>query len=96
MYCSSGAKLNGGVDYSYTGETNSTLEGDPRYAHRDFGLTNARLRLGAADGRWEVMLWGRNVFDRFSQVSIFQAGDTIARYAGQPRTLGITFRISGG
>ncbi|MFA5939482.1 MAG: TonB-dependent receptor [Sinimarinibacterium sp.] len=84
-----------GADYSYTGKTNSTLEGDPHYAHRDFGLTNARVRLNAADGRWTLMLWGRNVFDEFSQVSIFQAGDTIARYAGQPRTVGLSLGYRG-
>ncbi|MFP5307748.1 MAG: TonB-dependent receptor domain-containing protein, partial [Gammaproteobacteria bacterium] len=84
-----------GVDYSYTDETNSTLEGDPRYAHRDFGITNARLRFGADDGRWTAMLWGRNLFDEFSQISVFQAGDTIARYAGRPRTLGLTLTYNG-
>lgn len=84
-----------GLDYSYTGETNSTLEGDPRYAHRDFGITNARLRLADADGRWTLMLWGRNVFDEFSQNSVFQQGDAIVRYAGQPRTIGLTFTYQG-
>ena len=84
-----------GIDYSYTGETNSTLEGDPRYAHRDYGLTNLRVRVGRSDGRWSAMLFGRNVFDEFSQISIFQLGDAIVRYAGEPRTIGVTLTYNG-
>jgi iron complex outermembrane receptor protein len=90
-----GYNLGFGADYSYTGSTNSTLEGDARYAHRAYGLTNARIRLGSADAHWSFMVWARNVFERFSQISIFQAGDSIARYTGEPRTLGVTFGYNG-
>lgn len=78
------------ADYSYTDETNSTLEGNPNYAHRDFGLVNARVRLNDARSIWSLMLWGRNLTDEFSQVSVFNIGDAVARYAGIPRTYGVT------
>lgn len=92
-----GARLNLGIgaDYSYMSKTNSTLEGDPRYAHRAYGLTNVRLRLTTTDGHWSAMLFARNVFDEFSQISVFQLGDAIVRYAGEPRTVGLTISYNG-
>jgi outer membrane receptor protein involved in Fe transport len=80
-----------GMDYSFTGKTNSTLEGDPLYAHRPYGLTGARIRLGSNRGDWNVLLWGRNIFNTFSQLSIVQEGDTVDRLTGQPRRYGVTF-----
>jgi len=77
-------------DYSFTGKTNSTLEGNPNYAHREFGLVGARVRLSDAERIWNLILWGRNITNEFSQVSIFNIGDAVARYAGMPRTFGVT------
>jgi iron complex outermembrane receptor protein len=80
-----------GADYSYVGATNSTLEGNPNYAHADYRLINLRARIEAEDKRWSAMIWGRNVTDEFSTVSVFNIGDAVARYAGQPRTWGISY-----
>ncbi len=80
-----------GADYSFTGKTNSTLEGDPLYAHRAYGITGARIRLGSDDGDWSVLFWGKNIFNTFSQLSIVQEGDAVDRITGQPRRYGMTF-----
>jgi outer membrane receptor protein involved in Fe transport len=78
------------ADYSHTGTTNSTLEENPHYAHRAFGIVNARLRWRRADGAWSAMVWGRNLTNQFSQVSIFNIGDAVSRYTGMPRTYGVS------
>ncbi|MBQ0758874.1 MAG: TonB-dependent receptor [Zhongshania sp.] len=78
------------VDYSYTSETNSTIEEDPNYAHDDFGLLGARLRLVSVDETWTVVAAGRNLTNEYSTIGVFQIGDSIARYTGQPRTYSLS------
>jgi len=76
-----------GVDYSYKDETNSTLDGDPRFAHDDFGITNARLRFGRSDGEWMLTFYARNIFNEYSPTAHAQVvSDIITRYVGPPRT----------
>ncbi|NKI16012.1 TonB-dependent receptor [Spongiibacter sp. KMU-166] len=82
------------VDYSYSSETNSTLDQDPLFKHDDYGLWNARLRLEEFSGKWDVSVYGRNVTNEFSTVSIIQAGDGAARYAGAPRQYGVSARYA--
>lgn len=76
-----------GVDFSYKDETNSTLDGDPRFAHDDFGITNARLRFGRSDGEWMLTFYARNIFNEYSPTAHAQVvSDIITRYVGPPRT----------
>ncbi len=80
-----------GVDYSYTGETNSSLGGEPDFAHDDYFLINARLGLASSDGIWDVGLWGRNLTDELTTISIQKAADPFSRYVGMTRTYGVSF-----
>lgn len=79
-----------GADYSYTDETNSVLTGDEMFVIDNYFLVNARLSLSAADERWRVTAWGRNVTNEYYSNGSFNTGDTISRYAGMPRTIGIS------
>lgn len=79
-----------GGDYNYKGKTNSVLGGDPLYAHKAYGVINARFGVAGASGDWSVTAWGRNLADKFYTVSIFASGDTVSRFAGQPRAYGLT------
>ena len=36
---------------------------DPDLVAEDYTLVNAMIGLSAADETWEVMLWGKNIFD---------------------------------
>ncbi|CAA0079777.1 Ferric-pseudobactin 358 receptor [Zhongshania aliphaticivorans] len=85
-------EMGAGVDYSYKDETNSTLDGDPYFAHDDFGITNARLRFGRSDAKWMLTLYGRNVFNEYATTGHVQVvSDIVTRYVSDPRTYGITF-----
>ncbi|MDB5967873.1 MAG: hypothetical protein JWQ90_323 [Hydrocarboniphaga sp.] len=84
-----------GADYTYTGKTNATLEGNPDYDMRSYGLVNARIHLAPEDGKWNATVWGRNIFDEFSTIGVFRTGDTVARTTGMPRTFGLTFTYNG-
>lgn len=79
-----------GADYNYKGPTNSVLGGDPLFKHDAYGVTNVRAGLQSSKGVWSAVLYGRNIFNEFYTVSVFDPGDAIARYAGMTRTYGIT------
>lgn len=79
-----------GVDYSYKDETNSTLDGDPFFAHDDFGITNARLRFGRSDGEWMLTFYGRNIFNEYATTAHAQVvSDIVTRYVSAPKTWAI-------
>lgn len=54
--------------------------------------TTLDLRAGVewGDGRWRVMLYGKNVLDRYYWNTVISAFDTVYRLAGRPATFGIT------
>lgn len=83
-----------GLDYRYRSAYQMTLEGGPGSTQDAEGLVDARLGVRRPDGGWEVMLWGRNLFDRPVLEAVYGrlgAGDYGA-IAGDPRTLGVTLR----
>jgi iron complex outermembrane recepter protein len=78
-----------GADYSFTGETNAQLGGDPRFHQPEYALINARVALGPEDQRWSLSAFGRNLTDEYYVIGIFNPGDTIGRYTGMTRTWGV-------
>ena len=84
-----------GADANFTGETNAQLGGDPRFAQPDYTLFNARAGLRTADERWTFTLFGRNLGDEYTVLGTFNPGDTISRYTGMPRTIGLSVAYAG-
>ncbi|MCG2839711.1 TonB-dependent receptor [Sandaracinobacter sp. RS1-74] len=61
-----------------------------------YGLTNAGLGIRAADGRWSLNVWGRNLFDKTYFVGVGPA-NPVSPYIGvlgDPRTYGVTGKVS--
>jgi iron complex outermembrane recepter protein len=83
-----------GLDYAWTDQTNSVLTGDELFVIESYGLLNARLNLIASDGGWRFSLWARNLTDEYYSHGVFNTGDTIGRYAGMPRTYGVSAAYS--
>lgn len=77
------------LDYNYKSETNSTLDGDPRYAHDDYGLWGASLAFNDSRRGWELSVFVRNITDEFVTRAVFRNGDGISRLTGMPRTYGV-------
>ncbi|WP_269620154.1 TonB-dependent receptor [Zhongshania sp. BJYM1] len=83
-------ELSVGIDYSYSGETNASLEQDERFFIDDYGVINARLAFAPSVGPWELMLWSRNLGDEYYYNNVTNQLDTIGRYTGMPVTYGIS------
>lgn len=96
-----------GADVRQPVGNNLELIGNINYAYQDqmywgpnelnfepgYGLLNARIGVGAEDGRWTLSLWGRNLTDELYRVSIIPfVGDEVSVF-GAPRTYGV--RLTG-
>jgi iron complex outermembrane receptor protein len=83
-----GAFVGGNV--LYNSATNSTL-GDPASSEiTAFTTLDLRAGVRAADGRWSLFAWGRNVTDEYYWTNQFVTQDVITRYAAKPATWGVT------
>lgn len=75
------------------------LAGDqaPGKERSSFTLFNASAGIGSPDGRWDVTLWGKNVFDEEFPQGIFDAvaqPGSLNGYPNDPPLYGLTFRIA--
>ena len=83
-------KFHAGVDANYKGKTIGSA-GRIQDATDSYTVFNARVGVGSADDKWTVMLWSRNLFDRYYFPAAYQGGNgPWVRSAGMPRTVGIT------
>ncbi|MBC6983609.1 TonB-dependent receptor [Caulobacter sp. 17J80-11] len=87
-----GAWLSGKFNSDYnTGSDLNPLKIQPAFWRAD-----ARVWVGAADGRWAAELWARNLTDElYRQVAFdapLQAG-TVNAFLGEPRSVGVTVRV---
>jgi iron complex outermembrane receptor protein len=84
------------VDEHYDSSYNTGSDLDPRKIEGGYGLMDARLGVGAPDGKWALEVWSQNVLNKyFKQVAFdapFQPG-TIDLFPGNPRFWGVTARV---
>ncbi len=91
-----GAALEGyaGYDASYRSSYYTTAADSEYSKIKGYTLLNLRAGIGSEDGRWDLQVWGRNVFDKLYYLSL-GAGNTgaVAGTLGDPRTFGVTLRV---
>ena len=56
----------------------------------EYYTVGARIGYESDDGRFKVMLWGKNITDEYYWNSVVATSEGAARIAGRPRTYGIT------
>jgi outer membrane receptor protein involved in Fe transport len=69
---------------------------DPNQVQEAFALVGASAGIGAADGKWQLQFWARNLFDEGYVQGSFDAtlgGGAINAYPGDPQTYGVTLRF---
>lgn len=79
-----------GIDVSYSAETEGELSNDPRFVREAYTLWGARASLRKPDRSWGLTLWGRNLTDEVYYSSLQRLSDIGVRFAGRPRTYGVT------
>jgi len=76
------------------GYTEAEADNAPSFIIRPYTLFNLTAGVGAADGKWRVELWGKNITNKYYWTSVNYISDETVRLAGLPATYGarVSFR----
>tara|TARA_R110002096_G_scaffold436035_1_gene665517 strand:- start:11966 stop:14176 length:2211 start_codon:yes stop_codon:yes gene_type:complete len=77
--------------YSWVDDQVAALS-DPDAHYGPTSNLNAQVSIGAEDGKWKVIAWGRNLEDNDSETYAFNGISGRTSYRQQPSTYGLTFR----
>lgn len=55
-----------------------------------YAIWGARIGYETADGKWNVMGWGKNLTDEYYVTNVIASSDSTSRFSGRPRTYGVT------
>lgn len=83
-----------GVDVNFKDDYQSAIDDNPLFFVDDYTIWNSRVAIGAADGRWELALWSRNLTDEYYYTSANLSNDYWFRTAGQGVTYGATLNYN--
>ena len=82
-----------GGNVTHHSATNASLGDDPELRLRSYVTLDLRAGLRAADGRWSLGVFGRNVTNVYYWNNMFRFIDTRIRIAARPVTYGLTLSI---
>ncbi len=86
------------ANWSHVGEVNTGSDLDhPQKVREAFNMFNAQLGIKTADGRYEVVVWGRNLSDKRLNSLVFDSvfqGGSWHTFVNEPRTYGVTLRAN--
>ncbi len=84
------AMLNG----RYQATSQADLEGSALYEIPAYGVWNASVGVESLDGRWGLSAWARNLTDTYYWTAVASNANTVVRFPGQTRTVGVTLTIN--
>lgn len=77
------------VDLAFQDETSGGVSIED--ATDDYTVINARFALNPEDGKWRLMLWGRNITDEYYYPAAYTGGNgPYVRSVGTPRSYGVS------
>jgi len=79
-----------GGQATYRSGTTSSIGNEPILQLPGYTLVDAQGGVNFAQGRYRVMLWGKNITNKFYLVNTQRYADGIQRFVGMPATYGIT------
>jgi outer membrane receptor protein involved in Fe transport len=78
-----------GAHVLYNDLTNANIGSDPKFAIPSYAIFDVRTGIQSKDG-WAVSAYVRNLSDKYYWTSVVANGDVNIRYAGMPRTFGLS------
>ena len=55
-----------------------------------YTIVDAQLGIEGPEDRWQLFVWGKNIFNTYYWTNVVRVTDVVVRYAGQPVTYGLT------
>jgi outer membrane receptor protein involved in Fe transport len=74
----------------YRSGTTASIGNEPQLQLPGYTAIDAQGGINFAQGRYRVMLWGKNIANKFYLTNIIRYSDGIERFVGMPATYGIT------
>ncbi|OYW86226.1 MAG: hypothetical protein B7Z20_07715, partial [Sphingobium sp. 32-64-5] len=78
-----------GASLSYRSATNAAFGQLPLFKIDDYALVDLRASVENPDNRWRASVFVRNLFNTYYWSNTAKILDTVVRYAGTPRTIGV-------
>ncbi|AJR26328.1 hypothetical protein TZ53_11130 [Sphingobium sp. YBL2] len=78
-----------GGDVAYRSGTNALVGNPAAYAIPGYTTLDLRAGVETNDGEWKIMLYGKNVTNKYYITNVALAYDYIVRFTGAPATYGI-------
>lgn len=82
--------LRASLSTSFQDDVNYSITGNPNQIQAAYWLTNARLSIVLAHGRWSVSIWGKNLGNEEYFGEIFSDGALAVGFPAARRTVGLT------
>ena len=89
-----GLNLFGSLAGSYQSSSQGDFDGNPLFRIDDYALVDATAGIAASNGDWRLGVYATNLFDTYYYNSAASATETVFRYAGMPRELGVRYSAS--
>jgi outer membrane receptor protein involved in Fe transport len=80
-----------GGQVTYRSWTTSSIGNEPLFRMPGYTLVDTQAGYDFGAGKYRVMVWGKNIFNRFYVVNVDRYTDGVQRYTGMPGTFGVTF-----
>ncbi len=100
---SSSLALRISADEKYNSSYNTGSDLDPAKIQGGYGILNARIGIGAPDGKWALEVWSQNLTDKgyfqvafdapFQGLAVPGMNNQLDSFVGDPRTFGATVRV---
>ncbi|EZP79307.1 TonB-dependent receptor precursor [Novosphingobium resinovorum] len=86
----------GGSRIAYPANATTIVRPGVTYPYHIDGyvLVNGQIGYEAPDEAWRVMVWGKNILNKYYWTAVPAANDSSARLTGRPATYGITFGVN--
>ena len=80
-----------GSEVTYRTGTTASIGNEPQLQLPGYTLVDAQGGVNFAQGRYRVMVWGKNITNRFYLINVARYADGLSRFTGMPTTYGVTF-----
>lgn len=87
-------RLTGSLAATYQSTSNASMDELALFSIKSHTLVDATIGVGAADDRWRVALYGKNLFNTYYWTGVENVTESLFRFAGMPREYGVRLTVN--
>lgn len=82
--------LRGSLSGRWQSDSTAGDPNDPLYDIDSYGILNGSIGVYSLNDKWDISVWGQNLTDEYYWQQITSNANVVLRFAGKPRTYGLT------